>query len=70
MKQRMLSFLLALVMVLGCAPAWAEDEMTFTTSFSIPLGASSVLIAVSVALETVRQLESQLVMRNYKGFLG
>ncbi len=37
---------------------------------NIPLGASSVLIAVSVALETVRQIESQLVMRNYKGFLG
>ena len=36
----------------------------------IAMGASSVLIAVSVALETVRQVESQLVMRNYKGFLG
>ena len=36
----------------------------------IPFGASSILIAVSVALETVRQVESQLVMRNYKGFLG
>ena len=41
-----------------------------TGFFNIPLGASSVLIAVSVALETIRQLESQLVMRNYKGFLG
>ena len=41
-----------------------------TSFFHIPLGASSVLIAVSVALETIRQLESQLVMRNYKGFLG
>ena len=41
------------------------------TAFSgIAFGASSVLIAVSVALETVRQVESQLVMRNYKGFLG
>ena len=37
---------------------------------AIPFGASSILIAVSVALETVRQIESQLVMRNYKGFLG
>ena len=36
----------------------------------IPFGASSILIAVSVAIETVRQVESQLVMRNYKGFLG
>ncbi len=39
-------------------------------SVQIPFGASSILIAVSVALETVRQVESQLVMRNYKGFLG
>jgi preprotein translocase subunit SecY len=36
---------------------------------SIPFGASSILIAVSVALETVRQVEGQLVMRHYKGFL-
>lgn len=38
-------------------------------SVSIPFGASSILIAVSVALETVRQVEAQLVMRHYKGFL-
>lgn len=36
---------------------------------SIPFGASSIMIAVSVALETVRAVEAQLVMRNYKGFL-
>ncbi len=36
---------------------------------SIPFGASSLLIAVSVALETTRQLESQMLMRHYKGFL-
>ena len=35
----------------------------------IPFAASSVLIAVSVALESVRQVEAQLVMRHYKGFL-
>ena len=29
----------------------------------------SILIVVGVALETVQQLESQLVMRHYKGFL-
>ncbi len=36
---------------------------------SVALGGTSVLIVVGVALETVRQLESQLMMRNYKGFL-
>ena len=44
--------------------------LTVWQQVSIPFGASSILIAVSVAIETVRQVESQLVMRNYKGFLG
>ncbi len=44
--------------------------LTVWQNVNIPFGASSILIAVSVALETVRQVESQLVMRNYKGFLG
>lgn len=34
------------------------------------LSAASVLIAVGVVLDTVRQLESQMVMRNYSGFLS
>ena len=38
-------------------------------SVRIPFAASSILIAVSVAIETVRQVEAQLVMRHYKGFL-
>ena len=36
---------------------------------SIHFGGTSLLIAVGVALETVRQLESQMLMRNYQGFL-
>ena len=36
---------------------------------SLPFAASSLLIAVSVATETARQLESELMMRHYKGFL-
>ncbi|MBQ8536769.1 MAG: preprotein translocase subunit SecY [Clostridia bacterium] len=43
--------------------------LTAGLNTSIPFAASSMLIAVSVALETTRQLESQLVMRHYKGFL-
>ena len=35
-----------------------------------PFGASSVLIAVSVGIETIRQIEAQMVMRHHKGFLG
>ena len=36
---------------------------------SLALGGTSILIVVSVALETVRQLESLLMMRHHKGFL-
>ena len=36
---------------------------------SLPFAASSLLIAVSVSMETNRQLESQMTMRHYKGFL-
>ena len=36
---------------------------------SVAFTGTSLLIAVGVALETVRDLEAQLSMRNYKGFL-
>ena len=39
------------------------------SSIDISFGGTSILIVVGVALETVQQLESQLVMRHYKGFL-
>ena len=39
------------------------------TGLNIAFGGTSILIVVGVALETVQQLESQLVMRHYKGFL-
>ena len=39
------------------------------TSMNIGIGGTSILIVVSVALETVNQLESQMLMRHYKGFL-
>ena len=34
-----------------------------------PLGGTSILIAVGVGLDTVKQIESQLQQRNYEGFL-
>ena len=36
---------------------------------NISLGGTSILIMVGVALDTVRNLESQMMMRHYKGFL-
>jgi len=39
------------------------------TSLDVTFGGTAILIVVGVALETIKQLESQLVMRHYKGFL-
>jgi preprotein translocase subunit SecY len=36
---------------------------------NFPFGGTTVLIAVGVALETMKQIDSQLMMRNYEGFL-
>lgn len=36
---------------------------------NVSLGGTSIIILVGVALETVKQLESQMMMRHYRGFL-
>jgi preprotein translocase subunit SecY len=40
------------------------------TGLQIGLGSTALLIVVGVAIDTMRQLEAQLVMRNYEGFIG
>ena len=39
------------------------------TAIDFKFGGTSLLIAVGVALDTMKQLENQMVMRNYQGFL-
>ena len=41
----------------------------FSQGTSQALGGTSVLIVVGVALDTMRQMESQMMMRSYEGFL-
>ncbi len=41
----------------------------FSQATSAALGGTSVLIVVGVALDTMRQMESQMMMRSYEGFL-
>lgn len=43
--------------------------LSVITTLNIQFGGTSLLIAVGVALDTVRQLENQMLMRNYQGFL-
>ena len=46
-------------------PAWFTQGMGINFYF----GGTSLLIVVGVAMDTVQQVESQLVMRNYEGFM-
>lgn len=44
-------------------------QLIFDNGANIGLGGTSMMILVSVALETVKSLESQMMLRHYKGFL-
>ena len=65
-SNRLTLFAAIFLAILSTVPS----ALTVWRNVSIPFGASSILIAVSVALETVRQVEGQLTMRHYKGFLS
>ncbi|MDE7093799.1 MAG: preprotein translocase subunit SecY [Oscillospiraceae bacterium] len=56
---------LGLIAILPIALGWFDSSLR-----SLSMGGTSILIVVSVALETARTLESQLMMRHHKGFLG
>jgi preprotein translocase subunit SecY len=60
------SIYLALVAVL---PSLFIRYGGFSQATSRALGGTSVLIVVGVALDTMRQMESQMMMRSYEGFL-
>jgi preprotein translocase subunit SecY len=60
------SLFLALVAIL---PSLFIRYGGFSQAAAGALGGTSVLIAVGVALDTMRQMESQMMMRNYEGFL-
>ena len=43
--------------------------LTGVPSTSLYLGGTAILIVVGVALDTMKQIETQLLMRQYKGFI-
>jgi preprotein translocase subunit SecY len=51
------------------APSVIIAQFHFPQATYRALGGTSVLIVVGVALQTMRQMESQMVMRHYEGFL-
>ena len=56
--------------IIAVVPILISHFSTAADLSGISLGGTSIIIVVGVALETVRALEAQLLMRNYKGFLS
>jgi preprotein translocase subunit SecY len=50
-------------------PTWLGSYFDLTSTSRTFLGGTSLLIMVGVALDTMRQMESQMMMRSYEGFL-
>jgi len=55
--------------IVAITPLIVSAASPVAAASGIAMGGTSVIIVVSVALETIKQLESQLLMRHYKGFL-
>lgn len=55
-------FLMAIALIPSIALLWFDIR-------NYPFAGTTILIAVGVALETMKQVDSQLTMRNYEGFL-
>jgi len=55
--------------IIAVVPIIVSICSTSAANSGISLGGTSIIIVVGVALETVRALEAQMIMRNYKGFL-
>ena len=58
------AFFLGIIAIFPIALNWMDPNLS-----SLAMGGTTILIVVSVALETVRTLESEMMMRHHKGFL-
>jgi preprotein translocase subunit SecY len=53
-------------MIIAALPVFSNLS---SAGVGVGLGGTSVLIVVSVVVETMKQLEAQLMMRSYEGFI-
>lgn len=60
----------AFLAVIAIIPALVAQSLSIPYMVSAFLGGTGLLIVVSVALDLVQRIEANLIMRNYKGFLG
>lgn len=56
--------------IIAVVPIIISHFSTAAAQSGVSLGGTSIIIVVGVAIETVRALEAQMLMRNYKGFLS
>jgi preprotein translocase subunit SecY len=56
--------------IIAIIPTLVADSMRIPFFVSAFLGGTGLLIVVSVALDLVQRIEANLIMRNYRGFLG
>ena len=56
--------------IIAVVPILISHFSSTASLTGLSIGGTSIMIAVGVALETVRALEAQMLMRNYKGFLS
>jgi preprotein translocase subunit SecY len=55
--------------IIAIVPIMISHFSPTAAASGISLGGTSIIIVISVALETIKQLEAQMLMRHYKGFL-
>ncbi|HON68785.1 MAG TPA: SecY family transport protein, partial [Phycisphaerae bacterium] len=60
----------AFLAIIALIPTIVAAKLQIPFEVSSFLGGTGLLIVVSVALDLVQRIEANLVMRNYKGFLG
>ena len=65
----LLSVVALLPIIYSQVATFVLEKLGYAQDFTVSLGGTSIIILVGVALETVKQLESQMMMRHYKGFL-
>ena len=65
----LLSVVALLPIIYSQVATFVLEKLGYAQGFTVSLGGTSIIILVGVALETVKQLESQMMMRHYKGFL-
>ena len=56
--------------IIAVTPILVSHFSNASALTGLSLGGTSIIIVVGVALETVRAIEAQMLMRNYKGFLS